>query len=128
LIRDALLVGCGGFLGAVARYLVGAGVGRLWRGAFPLGTFVINVSGSFILGLFGTWVLTRGGFPQGLRLAVATGFVGAYTTFSTLEFEALGLFSRGRHALALGYVLGSLVAGFGAVALGARLADARLTG
>jgi CrcB protein len=127
-IRDALYVGAGGFLGAVARHLVGAAAGRVWSGSFPLGTFVINVSGSFALGLFGTWVLTRGGIPQGLRLAVATGFVGAYTTFSTLEFEALGLVSRGHRALALGYVLGSLVLGFGAVALGARLASSGAAG
>src|SRR5262249_50937923 len=78
-------VGLGGFLGANARYWLGGWVAERWGTDFPWATFVINISGSFILGLFMTLITERYAFPHAptLRLVVAIGFVGAYTTFST---------------------------------------------
>lgn len=113
-----LLVGLGGFLGANARYLVGQWAAARWGTAFPWGTFLVNVSGCFILGLFATLAL-RLGWADGWRLLVAVGFVGAYTTFSTFEFESLQLIAQGRQiGAALGNVVGSVVAGFAAAFLG----------
>jgi fluoride exporter len=116
-------VGFGGFLGANARYWLGGWVQERWGSAFPWGTFVINISGSFILGLFLTLVTERYALPSAptLRLVVAIGFVGAYTTFSTFEFETLALVSSGVWLRALGNALGSLLAGFAAVWLGVLL-------
>src|SRR5207249_11957345 len=86
-------VGLGGFLGANARYWLGGWIQARWGTGFPWSTFVINITGSFILGLFMTLTTERFA-PRNapaLRLLVAIGFVGAYTTFSAFEFETLVL-------------------------------------
>lgn len=118
------LIGLGGFLGANARFWLGTWIQQRYGMGFPWGTFIVNVSGSFVLGFFMTFVIERLGNPQAqaLRLLVATGFVGAYTTFSTLEYETFTLVEAGTLFLAFGNVLGSLVAGFFAVWLGVALA------
>ncbi|HKO01402.1 MAG TPA: CrcB family protein, partial [Thermoanaerobaculia bacterium] len=77
-----LVVAAGGAAGAVARYGVTLAVAIFWRRDFPLATFLINVSGSFILGFFATLAAERAAIDPLWRLLVATGFVGAYTTFS----------------------------------------------
>jgi fluoride exporter len=120
-VKGLLVVGCGGFLGAVARYAVGLGVAAFWARPFPLATFLINVSGSFVLGLFSTLAAERLAIAPEWRLFVATGFVGAYTTFSTFEYETLRLTQTGTAAWALANVLSSVVAGFAAVWIGVRL-------
>lgn len=115
---NCLIVGLGGFVGAVARYLVGGWVQQRWGTAFPYGTFVINVSGSFILGLFATLAL-RFAWGEPWRLLIAIGFVGAYTTFSTFEYETLRLIAEGnRYGAAAVNLLGSVIAGFAAAYLG----------
>ena len=113
-----LVVGAGGFIGAVARYAVGVYVDTFWRREFPLATFLINVSGCFILGLFLTLATERFAADPRLRLFVATGFVGAYTTFSTFEYETQRLTSSGALGWAIVNVLTSVLAGFAAVQLG----------
>src|SRR5205085_57949 len=92
-LQKTLWVGLGGFLGANARYWIGLWIQARWGSSFPWSTFVINITGSFILGLFLTLVTGRYAVPGTpvLRLAVAIGFVGAYTTFSTFEFETFAL-------------------------------------
>ncbi len=118
-------IGLGGFAGANARYWLGTWIQQRYGATgFPWGTFVINVSGSFLLGLFLTLVIERVAVPpaQTLRLLVATGFVGAYTTFSTFEYETFALVEAGALLRAFGNALGSLVAGFLAVWLGVVLA------
>lgn len=113
-----LIVGIGGFIGADARYLVGEWAQRKWGPNFPYGTFIINVSGSFILGLFFTLLLRFNWNPQ-WRLLIAVGFVGAYTTFSTFEWETLQLIAEGaRYKAAVVNLLGSVVVGFFAAWLG----------
>ena len=90
-----LLVGLGGFIGANARFVVARLVGALFETRFPLGTFVINVSGSFLLGVLGTLVAQKV-MPnsESMRLALGVGFLGAFTTFSTFEFETHALLRR----------------------------------
>ncbi len=121
-LTDTFWVGLGGFLGANARYWLGGWVAQRYGTAFPWGTLLINVTGSFILGLFATWITERVVAPAHLRLLVAIGFVGAYTTFSTFEYETYQLIENGAAARALANVMGSVLAGFAAVWLGVRLA------
>jgi CrcB protein len=111
----------GGVLGVNARYWFGLWVNRHTTSQFPWATFLINISGSFLIG-FLTMVLTRWLPHPNMRLLVVTGFLGGYTTFSTFAFESLNLWERGEKGLSLGYMLGSVVAGFLAVTLGVALA------
>lgn len=119
---SVLVVGAGGFLGAVTRWGVALLVARFWTRDFPLGTFVINVTGSFVLGLFGTLAAERLSLGPHWRLFVATGFVGAYTTFSTFEYETQRLVETGAAGWAAAYVALSVAAGFLAVRVGVQLA------
>ena len=121
LIEKIFYVGVGGFVGANARYWLGGWISNRYGAAFPYATFVINVTGSFILGLFMTLITERYIAPSGLSLVVAIGFVGAYTTFSTFEYETFALVRSGSLLMALLNVVLSVVAGFVAVWLGARL-------
>lgn len=105
-----LAVGVGGTLGAVARYAVSLGL-PAGTGGFPWGTFLINVSGSALLGLLLVLLVDR--FPRsGLtRPVVGPGVIGAYTTFSTFEVEAVLLVRAGHPGTAAAYVVASVVAG-----------------
>jgi len=118
-----VLVGVGGFLGANARYLTAKWVGTLIDGRFPLGTFLVNISGSFLLGLLGGLLAARL-VPQGdnVRLALGVGFLGAFTTFSTFEFETHALFEDGVWLTALTNMFASLFLGLLAVRAGLVLA------
>lgn len=106
-----LWVGLGGFLGANARYLLGIWAASRWGIAFPYGTFIINVSGSFILGFFLAFGYDRAWVSTSARLLFAVGFVGAYTTFSTFEYESILLLQNGELLLAMVYLIGSVVSG-----------------
>lgn len=106
-----LVVGLGGFLGANARLILGTWAAKQWGTDFPYGTFIINVSGSFILGLFVS-LMDRFAWGDPWRLLVAVGFVGAYTTFSTFEVESLNLVTEGSLLRAGANILGSVVLGF----------------
>jgi CrcB protein len=121
MIARCLVVGLGGFLGAIARYSIGVWIDTLWRRDFPLATFLVNVSGCFILGFFLTLAAERMSITPWMRLLVATGFVGAYTTFSTFEYETQRLTTTGAFGWALVNVLTSVVAGYAAVQLGVAL-------
>jgi CrcB protein len=122
------LVGVGGFLGANARFLLARGVGSIFETRFPLGTFVINISGSFLLGILGT-VVTQKVFPasEAMRLALGVGFLGAFTTFSTFEFETHALLNDGSWLTATANMFGSLLVGLLAVRAGIVVARAWLT-
>ncbi|MDQ3327590.1 MAG: fluoride efflux transporter CrcB [Chloroflexota bacterium] len=106
-----LLVGAGGFLGANARYLLSLGVSNWWAHSFPIGTMLINVTGSFVLALFVAYSLRRLGLPDSYRLLFTVGFLGSYTTFSTLTQETMELAAGGQVYLAAAYAGGSLVLG-----------------
>ena len=123
MLIQALAIGGAGFVGAVSRWLIGVGFGRFGL-VFPLGTLVINVTGSFLLGWFLTVVGGRYPISDTVRLAIATGFIGTYTTFSTYMYESNSLFERGAHYLAWANLIGSVILGMVAVMLGARLGRA----
>jgi CrcB protein len=123
-----LIVGSGGFLGAIARYLLGGWVQDKYGPSFPYGTFIINVTGSFILGLFATLSL-RYAWNEQWRLLVAIGFVGAYTTFSTFEYETIQLIAEGaRYKAAAINLAGSVIVGFFAAYLGVVIARLLMRG
>jgi CrcB protein len=113
-----LWVGAGGFLGAIARYAVGGWMTRRFGLGFPYGTFVINISGCFVLGLLLAVLDARATLPSQLRLLGPIGFVGAYTTFSTFEYETLRTVQEGQGGLAMLYVLLSVVVGYVAAWVG----------
>jgi CrcB protein len=86
-----LIVGLGGFLGACARYWVSGWAAQKWGASFPFGTLVINLTGSFVLGLFLAATTQRLLIDPRWRLFLAIGFLGAYTTFSTYTYESVQL-------------------------------------
>ena len=123
-----LLVGVGGFVGANARFVVARGVGALFGTRFPLGTFAINISGSFLLGALGTIIaLKLMPNSESVRLALGVGFLGAFTTFSTFEFETHALFEDGSWLMAATNMFGSLFVGLIALRAGMVLARTWLT-
>lgn len=112
-----------GAIGAPARYLLDGAVQDRTRGAFPWGTFAVNVTGSLLFGLI-TGLALQHGFPRAPRVVLGTGFCGAYTTFSTFTFETVRLVEEGALNEAIRNALGTLAAGTGAAALGFALAAA----
>jgi len=119
----ALAVALGGAFGALARYGAGALIARLIGGTFPWATLSVNVLGSFALGLLAPLALSRGLSPE-LRLLLTTGFMGAFTTFSTFSLETLQLARAGGVILPLGNALLNLCLGLAACYAGLRLAQA----
>ena len=113
-----MMIGIGGFLGANARYLVGGWLTQLWGSQFPWGTFVINISGSFLLGLLVASLNTRPLASPHYHLFFAVGFLGAYTTFSTFSYETLRLAQDQSVVAALLNITGSVVLGLVGVVLG----------
>ncbi len=116
---DLLAVGTGGFVGAVARYAMANWAANRYGVAFPYGTFIINLTGNFVLGLF-LALAARSVFPDpAYRWLVAVGFCGGYTTFSTYTYETLALLRQKKIRLALlnnlfgSYFLGLLAAFLG---------------
>ncbi|HEX5414138.1 MAG TPA: fluoride efflux transporter CrcB [Chloroflexota bacterium] len=123
MLTPYLLIGLGAFLGANCRYLVGGWAANLLGAGFPYGTLIINVSGSFVIGLFLALISGRFVTPPGVRLFFAVGFLGAYTTFSTFTYESLTLLQSRAYLAALIDLLGSVILGMLAVALGAFVGD-----
>jgi CrcB protein len=113
-----ILIAAGGAAGAVSRYLVDTIVSERFAGAFPLGTLVINTSGSFLLGLLFALAVEEARLPSEVRPALMIGFLGAYTTFSTLMLESWRLVEDGALALAVVNLAGSMVLGVIAVVAG----------
>ena len=117
-MRTIVAIGIAGALGALARYGIGGLIAGRSARAFPWETFVVNVTGSFVLGFAFTIMTEQLTTGPWLRTAVTVGFVGAYTTFSTLAFETYRLIEDGALALAAANVFGSAAAGLVAVYLG----------
>ena len=113
-----LIIGIGGFLGAIARYSVGIWFGQRWGRSFPLGTFVVNVSGSFLIGFLMPILTERFIANPQWRLLLVVGFLGAYTTFSTFEYETGALLNDGEWMYAFLNVVLSVAAGFIALKFG----------
>ena len=119
------IVFVGGGLGALARYIAGAAIMTWYGGLFPLGTLVINVTGSFLIGLLMTSLTERYHLDPYWRLALVVGFLGGYTTFSSFEYESYRAIRDGGQWLGLLNITGSVVLGYLAVWAGAVIAGHR---
>jgi CrcB protein len=117
-VQAILVISLGGILGANTRYFVSLYVAERLGAAFPYGTFVINVTGSLIIGFFLTLISERYSVDPLWRLFFATGFLGAYTTFSSYTFEAAQLIRDGLYVPAFLYLFGSVLAGMIGVFMG----------
>jgi fluoride exporter len=117
-LRTIVAIGIAGALGALARYGIDGLVSRRLPSHFPWGTFVVNVSGAFVLGFLMTLMTEQLTTASWLRSALTIGLLGAYTTFSTFSYETYRLLEDGAVGLAAANVLGSVTAGLFAVYLG----------
>jgi CrcB protein len=117
-----LLVFIGGGLGSMARYGLSMFGMRLLGQGFPWATLIINILGSALMGALTGWLAVQGNAPQSLRLFIATGILGGFTTFSTFSLETVLLYERGQLGLAVAYVAASVVIGVGALLLVMKLA------
>lgn len=122
-MQKYFLIAVGGSLGAIARYWVGSEVANRLGTKFPYGTFVINISACVIIGFSLTYLGKRAELNPAWRFLIPTGFVGAYSTFSTYEWETLSSLRTGAFSLAALYAIGSLVLGLVAAWAGAVLAE-----
>jgi CrcB protein len=123
-LQRYLLIGLGGALGSIARYWVGSTVGGRMGVRFPYGTLVVNITACVVIGFTLTWLSDRAEVSPAWRYLVAVGFIGAYSTFSTYEWETLSTLRSGAFALAALYAVGSLILGLAATWCGAALAEA----
>jgi CrcB protein len=115
---NIIIIGIGGFLGAIARYGAALWIGQRWGRTFPLGTFIINISGSFLIGLLMSLFTERFMVNPQWRLLFVVGFLGAYTTFSTFEYETGALLRDGEWLIAMLNVILSVIVGFMALKAG----------
>jgi CrcB protein len=116
-----VMVGLGGFVGAVGRYALSGMVHRMTGATFPVGTLAVNVAGCFLLGALMQLVTTDGAFTPNVRLFLTIGLLGAFTTFSTFGYETLALFDAGDFLHAGLNILYNVVLGLAAVWLGRSL-------
>ena len=117
-LRLLALLACAGAAGALSRYLLAGAINSLTGGPFPWGIFVTNVLGCFLFGLIWELGAVRGLFSEAVRTVLATGFVGAFTTFSTLVFDLYLLERLGQWLSLAANLCGQLVLGFAALRLG----------
>ena len=119
-MNAVLLVFLGAGLGGALRHGVNVACARACGTAFPWGTLTVNVVGSFAMGLLAAWLAFRAGagWSQGMRLFLATGVLGGFTTFSAFSLDAVLLWERGAMFAALGYVAASVVLSIAGLALG----------
>lgn len=106
-----LFIGIGGIFGALARYAIGKWIAERWQSSFPLGTFFINLAGAFALGILVTFFAKFLPAYSNLKVMTTTGFLGAFTTFSTYTYESLRLIENGQYYQAFKYVVLSTILG-----------------
>ncbi len=121
-ISNALAIAVGAIPGALSRYYVTEWSKKVLGNKFPYGTFVINITGCFVMGLFITLIEQIKDFPTVVRLMVAPGFLGAYTTFSTYGFDTLTMWRSKNITVTCFYCTGSIIFGVIGVLLGISLA------
>lgn len=122
-MQKYLLIAAGGALGSLARYWVGSAVSGRMGIRFPYGTLLVNITACIIIGFSLTYLGRRADLNPAWRYLIPVGFVGAYSTFSTYEWETLTTLRSGAFFLAMLYALSSLVLGLVAVWGGSRLAE-----
>lgn len=123
-MQKYLLIAVGGALGSVARFWVGSTIAGRMGIRFPYGTLVVNMTACVIIGFSLTYMGRRAGLNPAWRFLIPIGFIGAYSTFSTYEWETLSTLRSGAFVLAVLYAAGSLVLGLAAVWGGSWLAEA----
>lgn len=117
-------VALGGAVGSVARYLAGIGAGRIFGLGFPWGTLLINIAGSFLIGVFVESFALRWDLPQAARVFLTVGICGGFTTFSTFSLESFLLIERGQFGPAAAYIIGSVALSIAALFGGLHLVRA----
>lgn len=117
MIKNILLVGFGGFLGSILRYVTYLAIDKRFESTFPLSTFAVNVIGSLLLGLIVGWSL-KGTISDPMRLLLAVGLCGSFTTFSTFAMENLNLLTNKELLTSFVYIAASIVVGVGAAFVG----------
>ena len=117
-MKDLLAVAGGGALGAVARYLVSLAAAHLFGTGFPFGTLIVNIVGSFAMGILVEGLALVWTLPEPLRIFLAVGILGAFTTFSTFSLDVAVLYERNRLDLVAGYILTSVICSVGALFAG----------
>jgi CrcB protein len=122
-LQKYFLIALGGALGSMARYWVGSTVGNRMGTKFPYGTFVINITACAIIGFSLTLLAKRADLNPAWRFLIPVGFIGAYSTFSTYEWETLSTIRAGAFFLAALYAVSSLVLGLVAVWCGSVVAE-----
>ena len=122
-MQKYLLIAIGGALGSIARYWVGSTVANRMGTRFPYGTFVINITACVIIGFSLTFLARRVDLNPAWRFLIPVGFIGAYSTFSTYEWETLSTLRAGAFFLAALYAVSSLILGLAAVWGGAMIAE-----
>jgi CrcB protein len=122
-LQKYLLIAVGGALGSIARFWVGSTIAGRMGSKFPYGTFVINITACVIIGFTLTYLGKRADLSPAWRFLVPVGFIGAYSTFSTFEWETLSTMRSGAFFLAALYAVGSLILGLAATWCGTALAD-----
>lgn len=115
---NVILVAAGGAVGSVTRYLVGVWSVRVLGLAFPWGTLIVNLVGSFAIGLLAELIARRFNASMELRLLLVTGFLGGFTTFSAFSLDTVALYERGQVTTAVAYVLASVILSLGATFAG----------
>jgi CrcB protein len=113
-----LIVFLGAGIGGALRHGVNVGAAKLFGYDFPFGTFIVNVVGSFVMGLFAGYFAYRAGVPQHVRLFLTTGVLGGFTTFSSFSLDAALLIERHAFGMAAGYIVGSVAAGLAGLFFG----------
>ncbi len=111
-VEKYFAVGVGGFMGSIARYWLATYIGQRMGTRFPYGTFLINVSGSFLIGLVMTILTERTHLSPTYRYLIPIGFIGGYTTFSTFEYETLRAIQDGQFTIGLLNIVLSVLVGF----------------
>ena len=122
-MQKYLLIAFGGALGSMARYWVGSTIANRMGTKFPYGTFVINITACMIIGFSLTFLAKRADLNPAWRFLVPVGFIGAYSTFSTYEWETLSTIRTGAFLLAASYAVSSLILGLAAVWGGSVIAE-----
>jgi fluoride exporter len=121
MIKNILLVGAGGGIGSIARYLCGRWISDLYPGEFPAGTFAVNIAGCFLIGLFFGLTVKSAGFTNDWRLLLMTGLCGGFTTFSAFTLESIQLIKQDKTGLFFLYIAGSVMLGLLATFAGVKL-------
>jgi len=116
-----LIVFLGAGIGGALRHGVNVGAARLFGYGFPFGTLIVNVAGSFLMGLLAGFFAFRPGFDQHMRLFLTTGILGGFTTFSAFSLDTALLIERHSFGLAAGYAAGSVIASVTALFFGLAL-------